>query len=215
MNQYEITIITKESFDTAQGKNLKGEPAKKEIENLGGKVLNITEPDQRQFAYQVKKEGSGYYTTIVCEVAPEKVLELNKRLGLNADVLRHLIITYKAATTVAPKPRGEEIAKPVKTEITAPSPEEIVVAKPAETEIILTQEAKLAKEIVPTPAASEKEKKAKPVQKAAEKEEEPKPKVIEKPAKRSREAEEVIQKDLSAEDRLKALDKKLDELLKE
>jgi len=214
MNQYEITIITKEPFDSAQGKNLKGEPAKKEIAALGGKVLNITEPDQRQFAYQVKKESSGYYTTIVCEVAPEKVLELNKRLGLNADVLRHLIITYKAAATVAPKPRGEEMAKPVKTEITAPPPEEIVVAKPAETEIISTQEAKFAKEVVPAPAVSEKEKKPKPVKKAIKKEEEPK-KVVEEPMIKSREAQEAIQKELSAEDRLKALDKKLDELLKE
>jgi len=214
MNQYEITIITKE--------NLKGEPAKKEIAFLGGKVLNITEPDQRQFAYQVKKEGSGYYTTIVCEVAPEKVLELNKRLGLNADVLRHLIITYKAAATVAPKPAEKEFVKAVGTEITAPSPEEIVVAKPAETEIIPTEEAKPAEEVVEekeevkekqAPAVQEKEEKPKSQKKVVIKE---KPtETVEKPVIRSREAQEAIQKELSAEDRLKALDKKLDELLKE
>lgn len=191
MNQYDITLITKE--------NLKGEPAKKEIASLGGKVLNITEPNQRQFAYPVKKESSGYYTSILFEIEPTKVLELNKKLGLNADVLRHLIITHKAAATVAPRPA-------------VPSPEEIVAVKPAETEIIPAKEAQRAEEVVEE-KEEVKEEKAKPAEKPV-KEEKPK-KVVEEPVIRSREAQEAIQKELSAEDRLKALDKKLDELLKE
>ena len=200
MNQYEITIITKE--------NLKGEPAKKEIDALGGKVLNITEPDQRQFAYQVKKESSGYYTTIVCEVAPEKVLELNKRLGLNADVLRHLIITYKAAVT-PPKPAA---VKPVVPPAVIPAQEIEEIREPERKEEPITEEK--VPEIKEEKKEEVKEKKAKPVKKAVKKEEEPK-KVVEEPIIKSREAQEAIQKELSAEDRLKALDKKLDELLKE
>lgn len=188
MNQYEITIITKE--------NLKGEPAKKEIVSLGGKVLNITEAEERRFSYPIKKEDSGYYTSLLFEIAPEKVLELNKKLGLDSEVLRHLIITYKAAKITVPK---------------APA----VVAEPKK-EIEKVEVPKIKEEpvIQPTPAILEKEKKAKKVKETIKKEEKPK-KVVEEPVKRSKETEETMQKDLSAEDRLKALDKKLDELLKE
>jgi len=200
MNQYEITIITRE--------NLKGEPAKKEIENLGGKVLNITELEERQFAYQVKKESSGYYTSIIFEIEPTKVLELNKKIGLNADVLRHLIITHKAAAITAPKPAA--VAPVLPAVIPAKEIEEI--REPKREEELITEEKVSA--IKEEKKEEVKEKKAKPVKKAVKKEEEPK-KVVEEPVTRSKETEEAIQKELSAEDRLKALDKKLDELLKE
>jgi len=197
MNQYEITIITKE--------NLKGEPAKKEIVALGGKVLNITDAEERRFAYPIKKEGSGYYSSLLFEIAPEKVLELNKKLGLDSEVLRHLIITYKAAKIIAPKAPAVVIEPKKEIEkVEAPEiKEEIVTVK----EVIEPKEE-------PSPATLEKEKKTKKVKETIKKEEEPK-KVVEEPVKRSKETEETMQKDLSAEDRLKALDKKLDELLKE
>jgi len=196
MNQYEVTIITKG--------NLKGEPAKKEIVALGGKVLNITDAEERRFAYPIKKEGSGYYSSLLFEIAPEKVLELNKKLGLESVVLRHLIITYKAAKIAVPK--APAVVTEPKKEI-----EKVEVPKIKEEPVI--QPIPAAVEEKPASPAG-REKKAKKVKEAIKKEEEPK-KEVEKPAKRSKETEEAIQKELSAEDRLKALDKKLDELLKE
>lgn len=205
MNQYEITLITKE--------NLKGEPAKKEIENLGGKIVNIQGLEERQFAYPIKKEASGFYTAMVFEIAPEKVMELNKKLALDTEILRHLIITYRAAKTTPTTPKlTKELAKPIETEITQPAPESLV--EPRETEIVPVEKPEKEDKETPAPAKEKKPtaKKAKAPEKV--KVEKPKPeKMVEKP-KISKTSEE-IQKDLSAEDRLKALDKKLDELLKE
>lgn len=199
MNQYEITFITKE--------NLKGEPAKKEIESLSGKILSINSLEDRQFAYPIKKENSGTYSTIVFELAPEKVFELNKKLALDTEILRHLIITYKAASVpTKPKVIEKTLAEPAETELAAPVETEIIPKEePKETEVKPEEP-----EQAPVEEAKEKKAAKKPTKKAPEKIEKPKP--APEPSKASQEA---MKEELSAEDRLKALDKKLDELLKE
>ncbi|HLB95864.1 MAG TPA: 30S ribosomal protein S6 [Patescibacteria group bacterium] len=161
MKQYEITFLTREDPKGAA-------PVQKEIEALGGKIISSAFLGQKQLVYPIKKEKSAFYTTVVVEIEPEKVLELNRKLGLKEEILRHLIIIAKAVKIfppVAPKPRKA-------------APEGKV--KPAGEEKALT-----------------------PV-KAVEK-----PKVV--PRKKALPAEPI----LNDEERLKALDKKLDELLKE
>src|SRR3972149_1873080 len=109
MKQYEITLITKEET--------KENPVVKEIEGLGGKVLSTNTLGQKQFAYKIKKETSGFYLTLTFEMAPEKVLELNRKISLNEDILRYIIITHKAAKIQKPKPVKVEKMPP--KEITA------------------------------------------------------------------------------------------------
>jgi small subunit ribosomal protein S6 len=185
MNKYEITIITKEDE--------KEKPIKKEIEGLGGKVITVNSVGQRQMVFPIKKETAGYYTVVLFEIDPTKVLELNKKLGLNQEILRHLILVAKAAKIEAPKPIKVEPKIAVK-------PIEKVEEKPKE---VAEKEEEITK-----PVEKPKEEK-KPAKKAVKKIEAPtEPKVS--PAAKAIEAEEI-----SSEERLKALDKKLDELLKE
>lgn len=178
--KYQITIITNEPFDTSQGKDEKEKPVKKEIESLGGKILDIQPLGQKKFSFPIKKETAGFYTTIHFEIEPTKVLELNKKLGLKQEILRHLILISKAAKIEAPK---KPDLKPIK-EITKPKPAEIEAPK------------------------IEKEKIEKP---------EPAKKPAPRPAKPqvSKTTQELEKETVSTEERLKALDKKLDELLKE
>lgn len=166
MNQYEITFITKE--DT------KEVPIKKEIESLEGKILQVDSLGEKQFAYKIKKESRGIYTTVAFEMAPEKVLELNRQLGLKEEILRFLILTKKAAKI--PLPAKEKL-------VTKPT-----VRKPVE--------------IAPVVQIQEK----------------PQPKIPAKPVKAApAKITEVagLPAEIGDEERLKALDKKLDELLKE
>jgi len=163
MKTYEITFITKEE--------IKENPAAKEIEALDGKVLSSNTLGQKQFAYRIKKETSGFYTTLVFEMAPEKVLELNRKINLNEDILRHVIITYKAAKI--------QKTKPVKLE-------------------------KMPPKEIPT-----EEKPAKIIKETPEK-------IIQKPVKTAPAKKKAAPKpEANEEERLEALDKKLDELLKE
>ncbi|MBM2821038.1 MAG: ribosomal protein, partial [Candidatus Berkelbacteria bacterium] len=126
MEKYEITIITKEPFDTAHGKDTKDTPVKKEIESLGGKILNVQSLGQKQMAYQIKKETAGFYTVITLEIDPTKVLELNKKFGLKQEILRHLILVAKAAKTEVPRVRKEVVeTKTITPEVEEKPKEEI------------------------------------------------------------------------------------------
>ena len=197
MNKYEITFITKE--------DLKAEPVKKEIESLGGKIGVVNNVGQKQLTYPIKKETAGYYTAVEFELEGEKVLELNKKLSLKNEILRHLIITAKAVKIEAPVEKKEK-----KVEVTAiaePRPEAIEIApEKAITEPLPTEIKEVEK---PAEKASEEDKTEKPKKMAA------KP-LDETRGKSAKQAEaDAKEESVSTEDRLKALDEKLDELLKE
>lgn len=197
MNKYEITTITKEDQKDA--------PVKKEIETLGGKVLESNSIGQRKMIFPIKKEAAGYYTVVLFEIDPEKVLELNKKLSLKSEILRFLILTAEAAKTSLPKVvRKEEqaIEEAPEAPLAKVTEEEKVVEKPK-------AEQKVEKEVTKPEAPA---KTSKPEKKTAKKPVEPI--VVEKP-KVSPAAKEIEAEEMSADERLKALDEKLDELLKE
>jgi len=182
MKTYEITFITKE--------DLKEKPVKKLIDDLGGKILATSSLGEKTFTYPIKKEEKGVYTTVTFEIEPEKLLDLNKKLSLEEEILRHLIIIHKAASVYMPKPKEMKAEKVVAPELEIAAPKE-------------------EKEL---PAPKEMKKIEKPAKKVEKKVVKPKAeKVMHVPTK----AEEIERETISEEDRLKELDKKLDELLKE
>lgn len=191
MKTYEITFITRE--------DLKEKPVKEIITTLGGNILSISGIGERNFVYPIKKETKGFYTTVVFELEPDKLIELNKKLTLEEDILRHLLIIGRSVSLEIPEVKMMEVKdkelvsqeKPAQEEIKEEVKEEKVTAEKMQTE-----------EIAKKPV--EKVEKAK------------KEKVIEKPVKKvSEEVTEIEEETESEEDRLKALDKKLDELLKD
>jgi len=193
MKQYEITFITKED-EKEKPASPAGGPVKAEIEALGGKILNVSSIGQKNFTYPIKKEKSGIYTTVVFEMDPQKLMDLNKKIGLKEDILRHLIILYKAAKVGVPKvPKILKVPKPEKT-------------LPKEPEKLPEPAKELPKPEVKKPEKIEEKKEA--------------PKKVEKPVevakpKVSPAAEEIEKETVGEEERMKELDKKLDELLKE
>ena len=194
MKQYEITFITKEPFDVAQGKDQKN-PVKAEIEALGGKILNVSSIGQKNFTYTIKKEKSGFYTTVAFAMEPQKLMDLNKKIALKEEVLRHLIILYKAAKVEAPKlpklPVSPSQGGP-KPEKTLPK-EEVKLPEPPK-EIEMPKEIEAPKEEKKAPAKKVPQKKVEKVT----------------PGVTSLGLETK-----SEEERMEELDKKLDELLKE
>ena len=177
MKTYEITFITKE--------DLKEKPLKEDLEKLGGKILSISGIGEKNFTYPIKKETKGFYTTILFEIEPEKLSDLNKKLSLNDDILRHLIIIGKTAPVEIPK-----LPKPVK-------------------EIEDKKEIKEIEEIKDVEGVKEIKEVKRPVKEVVKE-----VKKVEKP-KVSEKVTEIEKDTESEEDRLKALDKKLDELLKD
>jgi len=195
---YEITFITRENPDDKLFKTV--------LENAGGRILNASSIGEHQFVYPIKKETRGVYTTILFELEPEKLSDLNRKMSLNEEILRFLIVAKKASALKAMAEAATR--KPAVIEINAPKPARQASLGVAGGEIIAPVEIAKPKEITP-PATPERSdggqakpaKKVKPIKTA-------KPKKVEKP-------QPPQEPEMSEEDRLKELDKKLDELLKD
>ncbi len=197
-NTYELTVITRTEEEA--------EAAKKLIDDLNGKITETKKLGSRRLAYPIEKEVTGFYTSFDFTCRPKQILDLNRRLSLLNQILRHLIIIKKPmrfVPTPAPKvekPEEKSVLTPVKPEepvaevkpeikIEAPAPEKLPEEKPAKPE-------KAAPAAKPKPVKPEPKPEPQP---------EPKP----EPIKKSPDEAET------EDDRLRKLDEKLDELLKE
>lgn len=195
MKIYEITLITKEDIGEKSIKNV--------LTALDGKILSTSSIGEKQFAYKINKEDRGFYTTVLFEIDPDKVSELNKKLSLTEEIIRFLIVAKKPAQLLEPEekmlPEIKKIEEPKEIE----QPKEIEAPEVIEAPVKVEAPKEEIKEVEEKP----KETKKKAVEKVK----------LEKPAKTkvSTKVTEIEKDTESEEDRLKALDEKLDELLKE
>lgn len=208
MKVYEITYITLDEPKTS--------PVAEAIAQLGGKVLHESALGQKQFAYPIKKEVRGFYTSYVFEIEAEKVIELDRKITLHEEILRHLVIKFEGSVENLMKPVAKKAEAPKAEVVEAPVEikEEVVtevVEEPSTAEEVVIPTEEIVEEKIEEPVVAEKvEEPKKEVKKEIVKEEVKavKPK-INKPKK------EVLPEPENEEERLKALDKKLDELLKD
>lgn len=176
---YEITYITKEQKDIKEIKTL--------VEKIGAKIIKEESLGRKKFAYPIKKQNAGYYTTIYFDADGKILTNLEKKLLLNQEILRFLIIkSEKEFDKFEIKKVKEESKKIAKKPIRKAAKEKI--EKPA-----------IAK-VVKEPLKRKEKIETKP-EKIIKKEKIEKPKLTE---------EEVTE-----EERLAKLEEKLDELLKE
>ena len=91
MTKYEIMFIVKSTLDEASIKNYTKEVQKLITDNKG-KVIEFKEMGRKKLAYPIKKEVSGYYYVMTVEVTHETLQEFDRKVSINENVLRHLII---------------------------------------------------------------------------------------------------------------------------
>lgn len=91
MNKYRLTVIFSTKLEDKVREKEK-EKLIKLVEELGGKVLKKDEWGVRELKYEIKKETQGDYLNLEIELSGEKVVELEKALGINEAVLRRLIV---------------------------------------------------------------------------------------------------------------------------
>ena len=66
------------------------------ITNGGGEVSKTDVWGMRKLAYPIEKKEEGYYVVLEFQAAPELPKELNRRLRISDDVMRHLVINKDA-----------------------------------------------------------------------------------------------------------------------
>ena len=91
MDKYEIMFIVKTTLEESVVKSTV-ESLTSVITDMKGKVENSKDMGQRELAYPIKKEISGFYYVLTVEASHEAIAEFDRKARLNENILRHQII---------------------------------------------------------------------------------------------------------------------------
>lgn len=91
MDKYEIMFIVKTTLEESVVKSTV-ETLTSIITDMKGKVESSKDMGQRELAYPIKKEISGFYYVLTVEASHETIAEFDRKTRLNENILRHQII---------------------------------------------------------------------------------------------------------------------------
>ena len=91
MTKYEIMFIVKATIEETALNNIT-----KEIQSLinikDSKVIEFKDMGRKKLAYPINKEVSGFYYLMNVEASNEVITEFDRKLRINENILRHLIL---------------------------------------------------------------------------------------------------------------------------
>ncbi len=91
MTKYEIMYIIRPTVSENERKVLI-EELSSIFTNMDSKVDNVDEWGTRELAYEIEKHQKGYYVVMDVTATQEARTEFERRIRLNEDIIRHLII---------------------------------------------------------------------------------------------------------------------------
>ena len=91
MDKYEIMFIVKTTLEESVVKSTV-ESLTSIITDMKGKVENSKDMGQRELAYPIKKEISGFYYVLTVEASHEAIAEFDRKARLNEYIRRHHIM---------------------------------------------------------------------------------------------------------------------------
>lgn len=94
---YETVFIARQDLSDAQVKSLT-EGCEAIIKDAGGKVLKIENWGLRTLAYKINKNRKAHYVLIESETPAPALIEMERTLRLNEDVLRYMSIKLDEPT---------------------------------------------------------------------------------------------------------------------
>ncbi len=91
MHQYELVFILQGDLDEATLETAV-ETVQTLITNAKGEIVKTERWGKRRMAYPIRKMNEGYYTFISFHHNPEEIVNLNRSLGYNEQVLRSIVV---------------------------------------------------------------------------------------------------------------------------
>jgi len=91
MENYELTLVFDPDLSAEDQKKLT-EKIKKIIEDAKGKVEKTNDWGKKELAYPIKKKKMGSYFLWEIKVAPDDLDKIDKKIKIEEEVLRYLII---------------------------------------------------------------------------------------------------------------------------
>lgn len=89
--KYEIMFIVRSDLEEKAIKDTAKKFEKILIDN-GAKILSSKELGQKELAYEINKQKSGYYFLINVESDKSAINEFNRLANIDESILRHLVI---------------------------------------------------------------------------------------------------------------------------
>jgi len=91
MNKYELMFIVKTTMESETALELANN-YKSLITNDKGVVTNFKDMGQKKLAYEINKQVNGYYYVVNFNATSTTIKELDRRMRLDENIIRHLII---------------------------------------------------------------------------------------------------------------------------
>ncbi len=93
MNCYETLFVVK---PTLTAEEIEGQIArvKEIIAEQGGEIKAVDDMGMRRLAYPIQKQERGYYSVIYFTAPPQLVIELERQLRYNEEILRFMTVKY-------------------------------------------------------------------------------------------------------------------------
>jgi small subunit ribosomal protein S6 len=95
---YETVFITRQDLGVAQVEQLTKDYSKVLTDN-GGKILKTEQWGLRTFAYIINKSKKGHYTLIESDTPAPAVIEMERLMRNNEDIVRYMSIKLDCAST--------------------------------------------------------------------------------------------------------------------
>ena len=99
MKNYELLTILKPSLDSEEIDKVV-EKLNTEIAEMGGKVLSTDKIGRKKLAFDVQNFRDGFFVTTILTIPAEKVVEFNRNLRLNENVIRTMFLEASKKATV-------------------------------------------------------------------------------------------------------------------
>ncbi len=88
---YETVFIARQDLGTAQVEELTKQFSEI-LTSAGGKITKTESWGLRNLAYRIKKNRKGHYVLIESETSGESVIEMERNMRINEDILRYMTI---------------------------------------------------------------------------------------------------------------------------
>jgi len=90
MNNYELVVILSQSI--ADEAKVAFAEKMKELIIVNGELTNVEEWGRKTLAYEIKKQTEGFYILFKFTAKPDSIAEIDRILGLDETVLKHMIV---------------------------------------------------------------------------------------------------------------------------
>ncbi|MBU0670732.1 MAG: 30S ribosomal protein S6 [Patescibacteria group bacterium] len=97
MDHYEILFIVPGAVSDEKAPETI-DKVKKLFGDLGGQITKEENWGRKNLAYKIGQETQGTYVLMVFDIEPKQIEEINKRMRLSREILRHLIVKARIKT---------------------------------------------------------------------------------------------------------------------